>query len=162
MLIVVVTPVYRVVQYAVHSFFISTSESHRLGQRHSQTQFEGFREEKMPQPNYDHIQTVEDLKNEVLSLQQHPQTRNKSPSNKKNTSLKRDQKALIQKNEDVKKQNDKLTQILKDMEINHLALHRNIQQLKTQVDMETTEFQMVLQNTLDKINTELVAKEERD
>ncbi|KAE8292284.1 hypothetical protein D5F01_LYC09651 [Larimichthys crocea] len=128
----------------------------------------------MPQLNYDHIQTVEDLKNEVLSLQQRNNIRKQEIESlqQENTSLKRDQKTLIQKNEDVETQNNKMIQRLKDMEINHRdmrqqlhCMHRNIQQLKTQVatehfteERQAIEFQMGLHNTLDKIYAKFLAK----
>ncbi|XP_067446902.1 uncharacterized protein [Thunnus thynnus] len=137
----------------------------------------------MSRPNYDHIQTLEDLKNEFFALQRHNEflRREKESLQQDNESLQRDHKALSLKNEVLEQENRSLIQRMDAMEANNLAcmkamsqqhdnLHKEIQQLKRHIRDERSvqsverirvlEFQMGLEDTMKKMYAELRSKTE--
>ena len=137
----------------------------------------------MSRCNYDHIQSVEDLKNEFFALQRHNEflRRETESLQEDNESLRRDCRDLSHKNEALEKQNKDLIQRTEAMEVNNLScmetmsqqydnLQKEIQQLKKQTEDERSaysaeqkrniQFEMGLNDIIMKIYAELRSKEQ--
>eukprot|EP00064_Thunnus_orientalis_P020002 superscaffoldBa00005278_g20133 len=137
----------------------------------------------MSRPNYDHIRTVEDLKNEFFALQRHNEflRRETESLQQDNESLRKDNRDLSNKNEVLEKQNKHLSQRTEAMEVNNLScmetmsqqcdnLQKEIQQIKKQIEDERSErsaeqrrdiqFETGLNDIMMKIYAELRSKEE--